>query len=124
MKLPRDVYAIQHNKTKRIYVGSSCNVRSRYINHMSLLRNGKHINEDMQDDFNEHGEDYSLFILDRINSFSERKKEFEWMIKLNSHIRGCGYNYKDTEPTIKNKLKSFIPISEGTPTPISPQATE
>ena len=113
------MYAIQHNRTKRIYVGSSCEVRQRYINHMSLLRNGNHLNEDMQKDFDEYGEDYSLFILDRIDSYWERKKEFEWMLKLNSHIRGCGYNYKDTEPTIRNHAKSCIPLSDGIPTPIS-----
>lgn len=51
MKLPRIVYAIQHNMTKRIYVGSSANVENRYWNHMNNLRNHKHNIEDMQSDY-------------------------------------------------------------------------
>lgn len=47
MKLPRIIYAIQHNVTKRIYVGSSANVENRYWNHMNNLRNHKHNIEDM-----------------------------------------------------------------------------
>lgn len=71
MKLPRIVYAIQHNMTKRIYVGSSANVENRYWNHMNNLRNHKHNIEDMQSDYDNYGEDYSLYLLDEIKVFSE-----------------------------------------------------
>lgn len=63
MKLPRIIYAIQHNVTKRIYVGSSANVENRYWNHMNNLRNHKHNIEDMQSDYDNYGEDYSLYLL-------------------------------------------------------------
>lgn len=111
IRFPRTVYAIQHNITKRIYVGSSNNIESRYWGHMSALRNHKHNVEDMQSDFNEYGEDYSLFILDEIKEFSERRKEYEWMGKLKSNIRGIGYNYKDNAKPFKKPLplKSGIP---------------
>ena len=106
MELPRKVYAIQHNTTKRIYIGSSKDVRSRYQSHMSLLRNGKHQVEDMQKDFDEHGEDYSLYILDEILDDSENSKEYEWMRKYNTRTRGVGYNYKDRE-TKTLRFKNF-----------------
>ena len=77
MKLPRKVYAIQHNTTKRIYIGSSVDVEARYMNHMYQLRAGKHIVEDMQDDFINYGEDYSLFILYEITEHKDRFKEYE-----------------------------------------------
>lgn len=54
MKLPRIIYAIQHNVTKRIYVGSSANVENRYWNHMNNLRNHKHNIEDMQSDYDNY----------------------------------------------------------------------
>lgn len=73
MKIPRTIYAIQHNKTKRIYIGSSANVPTI---------------KDMQKDFDDFGEDFSLFILDEINSYADRIKEYEWMKKYQSHIRG------------------------------------
>lgn len=95
MKLPRKVYAIQHNQTTRIYIGSSATPETRYMNHMYLLRNGKHPVSDMQDDFDTFGEDYSFFILDEITKMEDCSKEYEWMSKYKSCIRGVGYNYKD-----------------------------
>lgn len=99
--------------TKRIYVGSSANVENRYWNHMNNLRNHKHNIEDMQSDYDNYGEDYSLYLLDEIKVFSERSKEYEWMEKLNSHIRGSGYNYKD-RAMVERKKK--LPLKEGVPT--------
>lgn len=116
MKFPRTVYAIQHNETKRIYVGSSARVKERYWNHIYQLRNHKHKNEDMQSDFDSYGENYSLFIIDEINEWSEKNKEYEWMIKLQSHIRGSGYNYKDH--SCKSNSRSYkLPIKSGVPIP-------
>lgn len=95
MDFPRKIYAIQHNVTKRIYIGSTKNVDSRYLNHIYKLRGGKHHIEDMQKDFDEYGEDYSLFVLEEITEWAERIKEYEWMRKYNSFERGVGYNYMD-----------------------------
>ena len=95
MNMPRKVYAIQHNVTKKIYIGSTKNVDSRYLAHIYDLRAGKHTVEDMQADFDLYGEDYSLFILDEIVEYKDRIKEYEWMHKYNTFTRGIGYNYKD-----------------------------
>jgi hypothetical protein len=95
--IPRKVYAIQHKKTKRIYIGSSKNPEERWSNHLCRLRLGKHCVEEMQNDFDRYGEDYSFLILDEITSFEDRKKEYEWMKKYNSTNRKFGYNYKDKE---------------------------
>lgn len=95
MKFPRKVYAIRHNKTDRVYIGSSSQVDKRLKNHLTALRANKHSVEDMQSDFNNFGEDYTFTILDTISNFQEREKEYEWMRKYQSHKRGLGYNYKD-----------------------------
>ena len=114
MKLPRKVYAIQHNVTKRIYIGSSGNVEKRYKHHISQLRSGKHHIEDMQDDFIKYGEDYSFYIIDEITRFEDRRREYEWMLKYESYIRGKGYNYKDVG--FANAMnKTVIPYKEGLP---------
>ena len=39
---PKKVYAIQHNVTGRIYVGSTKNTTKRYLSHMAELRKGTH----------------------------------------------------------------------------------
>ena len=111
---PRKIYAIQHNVTKRIYIGISSNVDERYFSHMYALRSKKHGVEDMQKDFDEYGEDYSLFILDDVNTYEESIKEYDYMLKYSSHIRGIGYNYKDV--ILSRKInKVVIPYKEGTP---------
>ena len=111
MERPKVIYAIQHNVTKRIYIGSSINVKSRYQSHLYQLRAGKHRIEDMQSDFNEYGEDYSLFILGEYTSYRNRRVEYEWMRKYQSHIRGKGYNYKD-QAVVRNDA---VPLKEGMP---------
>lgn len=95
MDFPREIYAIQHNVTKKIYIGSSKNATTRCMSHMSALRNGTHINEDMQSDFDIYGEDYSFFILEKVTDTTGRYKEYEWMQKYRSTERSIGYNYKD-----------------------------
>ncbi len=117
MNYPRKVYAIQHNETKRIYVGSSSEVDKRYMNHIIRLRNGKHSVEDMQKDFDEYGENYSFFVLDEMETPAERVKEFLWMKKLNSTTRGIGYNYKDTEKSV-TCFQNTPPYADGIPTPL------
>ena len=113
MNLPRKVYAIQHNVTKRLYIGSSKNVEIRYMSHIYQLRKGNHPIEDMQADFNEYGEDFSLFVLEEFASFAERRVEYKWMEKYQSHIRGKGYNYKD--PAMKQRERTVVPITPGLP---------
>lgn len=114
MKIPRTVYAIQHNETKKIYIGSSTDVEKRYWSHIYQLRRQKHSVEDMQKDFNDYGENYSLFVLEEINSFEERNKEYEWMEKLKTHIRSIGYNYKDHAKAMKDN-KRKLPLRSGIP---------
>ncbi len=91
----RQVYAITHNPTGKSYIGSSKNAIERMKSHIWSLRRGAHPVEDMQTDYDLYGEDYTLSILDEIYSFDDREREYEWMEKLKSNIRGCGYNYKD-----------------------------
>lgn len=114
MDFPRKVYAIQHNVTKRIYIGSSKNVEERYWSHIYALRNGKHPVEDMYSDFVAYGEDFSVFVLDEIKKYEDKGKEYEWMEKYNSHIQGIGYNYKDRVFHAK-KERNVVPIKPGLP---------
>ena len=95
MEYPRKIYAIRHNATDKVYIGSSCKVDKRLAQHIRDLRGHRHIVEDMQADFDKYGEDYTFTILDEISNLQEKSKEYEWMVKYKSHIRGIGYNYKD-----------------------------
>jgi hypothetical protein len=127
------VYAIQHNKTKRIYVGTSSKPETRYRAHISSLKRNEHKIETMQDDFNQYGEDFSFFILEKVEHArvytsygsciaSEHKAEYEWMRKLGTTKKEIGYNYKDRAAILYAKNCLFghdIPYVEGVPTPLS-----
>lgn len=95
MDVPRTVYAIRHNITQRIYIGSSKNVDLRIKQHLNALRRGTHHIEDMQKDFNEYGESYTITTLDVINRYADKEKEYIWMNTYQSYVREIGYNYKD-----------------------------
>lgn len=95
MKFPRVVYAIKHNQTQRMYIGSSSNVDSRIRAHLSMLRTGKHINKSMQDDYNRYGENFSFYELATINSYAEKNKEYEFQKKYKTKDPEFGYNYAD-----------------------------
>lgn len=112
MKLPRTVYLIRHNKTNRIYIGSSANPKKRLQSHIYALRNGTHSVEDMQADFDTYGEDYTVEYLEVITAYKDGMHEYEWMKKYNSHIRGIGYNYKDTALQERKRNPKYATINE------------
>lgn len=95
MKYPRKVYAIRHNVTNRVYIGSSCHIDKRFTEHINALRSHRHPVEDMQADFDRYGEDFSFTIIDHIATEADRNKEYDWMKKNQSYMRGVGYNYND-----------------------------
>lgn len=113
-RFPRVVYAIMHNKTKKIYIGSSKNASARYVSHIQALRKGKHIVEEMQSDFERFGEDFSLFIIDEIKEPSQCDKEYEWMEKYKTYNKTYGYNYKD-KAFSRWRGNIEIPLKDGRP---------
>lgn len=96
------VYMILHNPTGRMYIGQSSKVEQRIKHHMTMLRAGKHPVEDMQKDFNEFGEDYTITILG--STSDHYTLEIEMMDKYRSCVRGVGYNYKD--PHVTSRLRN------------------
>ena len=103
MKLPRQVYALVYEPTGKMYIGSSANVVKRFRVHISQLRHGKHPVVDLQADFDRHGEHLKLIILDRIDVFADRDKEYRWMEQLQTFDRQRGYNYQDPKwPHLRN----------------------
>lgn len=91
------VYAIRHNPTGKIYVGSTTDLISRIAVHMSKLRNNQHPCVAMQRDFNEHGDDYSAAILYKNdpNKTDLTQVEHDYMEILNTRDPDKGYNGND-----------------------------
>lgn len=112
MDYPKVVYAVQHKVTKKMYIGITNNLESRYGSHLSLLRNNKHHSALMQKEYNEHGGLYDVFILDEVNSYSDRYKEYEWMRYYKTQDERYGYNAQDKGRMDKDNR---LPLKSGRP---------
>lgn len=55
------IYRIKHIKSNKDYIGSAVNLRTRWNNHIGVLRNNKHHNSYLQNAFNKYGEDSFRF---------------------------------------------------------------
>lgn len=49
------VYMIENSSNNKIYIGVSVDIKNRFMNHKTLLRNNKHPNKLMQNDYNKLG---------------------------------------------------------------------
>lgn len=62
------IYCIKNNINGKEYIGSSINVRKRFLRHFSELKNNKHKNTKLQNSYNKHGKDNFVFsILEEVN---------------------------------------------------------
>ena len=122
------VYALQHNVTKKIYIGSTDRLPQRYKNHIYALRKGKHASKELQKDFEKHGEDFSLYILEEVTNakssteeYGERsislihKREYFWMEKYRTIYNGYNTQDKKAIKYIENSYAFNLPIKEGLP---------
>lgn len=100
----KQIYAIQHNITKRIYVGCSQCPKGRIQAHLAALKRHCHSSAEMQKDFDEYGNDFSAFGLEivpdetiqcdeKINHYLPLLREIAWMDRLNTIKEG--YNRQD-----------------------------
>ena len=64
------IYKIYCKETNKYYIGQSVNVESRLKTHLNELKNNKHINQELQSDFNSYGED--SFIFEKIKDSEEQ----------------------------------------------------
>lgn len=95
MDYPRIVYALRHNPTGKIYIGSTRHPQKRLMTHFYTLKNGNHQVKAMQEDFDKYGDDYSVFILDVITRWYDRQKEYYWMDVFHTRDPVLGYNTND-----------------------------
>lgn len=109
------VYAIRHNPTGKIYVGSTKHLETRLRQHISALMGGRHSIEQMQKDCDEYGADYSFCILACLNcgsGFFINRIESLYMTILGTRDPARGYNYKDptTDHTEVNRKWKALPF--------------
>lgn len=101
---------MQHNKTKRIYIGLTKDLEGRLRAHLWSLRSGKHTNKLMLEDYEKYGEDYSFYVLEVITEHKDRIKEYEYQEEYKTKDPLYGYNHRD-----RGGVAEKIRIKEGVP---------
>lgn len=110
------VYAIRHNPTGKIYVGSTCWLENRLRQHIGQLREGYHPNKAMQDDCDKYGDDYSFCILYEGHpdiGLAVTKIEHLYMDILKTTDPEYGYNFKEYRSNVDLSKVRFIDIPNG-----------
>ncbi len=98
----KTIYAIQHNKTKRIYVGCSLHYEKRIREHISHLRCHVHQNKEFQKDYDLYGEDYSYYVIQKnVNYYDSFDVEKHWIRTLGTNNIEIGYNLSKSEKPMK-----------------------
>lgn len=88
------IYAIQHNVTKRIYIGCTGKA-GRVQSHLLSLKGHRHKNELMQKDCDDFGHNFSAYILEVVPDGIGSESEQKWMHYFDTGNPEHGYNYKD-----------------------------
>lgn len=73
------IYAIIVQDYQYMYIGQSCDVNKRMLDHLSLLKRGIHYNKKMQNVFNKYGEDSFDFVVIETcdyNKLNEREQYY------------------------------------------------
>jgi group I intron endonuclease len=87
------IYCIRNVVNKKVYVGSSVNIDSRWSNHRTLLKTGKHRNQYLQRAWDKYGEqNFEFKVLQECGVDDLPTLEVEWMNFFSSCKRSSGYN--------------------------------
>lgn len=88
------IYAIENKVNGKMYIGQTINLKRRWANHKSKLKNNKHINQHLQNSYNKYGKSKFKYKIIERNIPVEKleEKETYYIHKYNS-FKG-GYNLK------------------------------
>ena len=104
--MTQGIYAISNKVNGKAYIGSSKNIESRFNNHKSLLKSGKHLAPKLQKEWDEYGADsFELVILREIEesiNLVEIEQEFIDQYKAWQH-----YNTRKAYIELSEKEKQY-----------------
>lgn len=101
------IYTITNNVNKKVYVGKSVNIKSRWCDHRRKLIDGIHDNEYLQRSWNKYTEEnFSFEVLETYPRSILISMEHYWCNLLQSHNRCYGFNIKPTSPDNENLCSS------------------
>ena len=88
------IYSIENLVNKKIYIGQSVCIESRFSQHISSLRRQCHDNHNLQEDWNHYGESsFSFRLLEVCDKEELDEKESFYVEKFKSNEPEFGYNF-------------------------------
>lgn len=80
---------------RKVYVGGSQDLNNRRRDHIKKLRKNAHHNPNLQNSFNEYGENnFKLYILEFCNKEDLNEREEYWINELKANQSEFGYNIR------------------------------
>ena len=90
------IYILRNNANGKVYVGKTGQFKERSYAHLNNLRQKRHTNKSLQEDYDLFGENvFEFLIVDEVDAWLGFRKEQEWMIRLKTYNPKYGYNDKD-----------------------------
>lgn len=87
------IYKIENIVDKKVYIGSSLNLRSREYKHFWMLNKGRHDNSHLQNSFNKYGKKaFNFTIIEECQEVELIDKENYYIEQFKSNEREFGYN--------------------------------
>ena len=105
------IYAIRCTHNSKIYIGKTRKLDNRLKNHLTNLKNNKHSNKLLQQDFNKYGEkEFEFYLIEnKIDYYEGNSKERYYMELYKTYDINFGYNknegyFRGTKMNIIKKL--------------------
>ena len=110
------IYKITNTVSGKYYIGSSVNIRKRFVSHLCYLRNDNHVNRHLQRAWNKYGEKFFVFKIllycDRKNlAFFENRAIEEYGVLDEKHGYNC-MSPRVGELTGSNKKELSVKLSK------------
>lgn len=106
------IYQIRNLVDGKIYIGSSCNVASRWIEHQHDLKKNEHRNHRLQNAFNKYGEDSFVFevleLIDKDKKDIQFEREQYWINAKDACNKKKGYNIQSEVLVVPKLVKKVV----------------
>jgi len=108
------IYAIANRINNDTYIGQTVNAKKRHKQHFRELRINKHVNENLQDAFNQYGEkNFKFIIIEKCNIDDLTEREQFWInyyINHNFRLYNIKLHATDSRYKRKNKVDKQIQV--------------
>lgn len=110
------IYCIENLIDCKKYIGLSCDIKRRFIEHKSHLNNGTHKNRHLQFAWDKYGQNnFKFYIIELCEIQDLDEREIYYISKFNTQDQSCGYNIesgghknKSLSDETKNKISAAL----------------